>query len=248
MDGWIVLTHEQWMTPGSRAPSQLGFKLYYNESELLAGVHFNSFVAPLSVGAKRKLEGTPSLYSTALVQRDGLWMIDADVGFHFNDDAGIDQVAQASLSSFGPTTVQPALSRQTRADRYDDLFISRGAVGNLGQRAPGILQGTHLVAQEGNIGHMPPTIWQDWRVWLYFFAPGEGDTPTGASQNVTMLNITTHGGSTAFGNPSWTMLPCPSSSSSSSSSSCLFVSYFLFSEGAAPGEAGVCAFVQQLQG
>ena len=244
-DGWIVLAHEQWMTPGSRAPSQLGFKLYYNESELLAGVHFNSFVAPLSVGAKRKLEGTPSLYSTALVQRDGLWMIDADVGFHFNDDAGIDQVAQASLSSFGPTTVQPALSRQTRADRYDDLFISRGAVGNLGQRAPGILQGTHLVAQEGNIGHMPPTIWQDWRVWLYFFAPGEGDTPTGASQNVTMLNITTHGGSTAFGNPSWTMLPCPSSPSSSSL--CLFVSYFLFSEGAAPGEAGVCAFVQQLQ-
>ena len=39
---WILLTHEQWMTPGSRSPSQLGFKIYYNESDLAAGTHFNS--------------------------------------------------------------------------------------------------------------------------------------------------------------------------------------------------------------
>ena len=115
-DGWLVLAHEQWMNPGSQSPSQLGFKLYYNESELLAGSHFNSFVAPLSVGKKRKLEGTPSLYSATLVQRSGLWMVDADVGFHFNDDKGVDQVARASLSSFGPTTVQPSLSGQARAE------------------------------------------------------------------------------------------------------------------------------------
>ena len=242
-DGWIVVTHEQWMRPGSTLPSQLGFKLYYNESELLAGVHFNSYVAPLSVGAYSRLEGTPSLYSTTLVQRDGYWMVDADVGFHYNDKRGVDQVARGALGSFGPTVVAPALTGQVRADAYDDLFISRGAVGNIGQRAPGTLLGTHLCAQEANIGKMPPTVWADWRVWLYFFGPAEGDVPMGTSGNVTMLNVTTHGGSVAFGNPSWTALPCPAGVGGSS---CLFVSYFLFSEGAAPGEAGVCAFVQQL--
>jgi hypothetical protein len=47
---WILLTHEQWMRPGSETPSQLGFKLYYNESQLAAGDPFNSFVAPLTPG------------------------------------------------------------------------------------------------------------------------------------------------------------------------------------------------------
>jgi hypothetical protein len=250
-DGWIVVTHEQWMRPGSTLPSQLGFKLYYNESQLLAGTHFNSYVAPLSVGSASRLEGTPSLYATTLVQRGGLWMVDADVGFHFNDERGIDQVASGTLGSFGPTAVTPALTRQARADAYDDLFASRGAVGNIGQRAPGTLLGAHLCAQEANVGAMPPTVWADWRVWLYFFGAAEGDVPTGASGNVTMLNVTTHGGSTAFGNPSWTVLPCPGASAGGPggpSPSCLFVSYFLFGEGAAPGEAGVCAFVQQLPG
>lgn len=249
-DGWIVVTHEQWMRPGSTLPSQLGFKLYYNESQLLAGTHFNSYVAPLSVGAASRLEGTPSLYATTLVQRGGLWMVDADVGFHFNDARGIDQVASGALSSFGPTAVAPSLTRQARADAYDDLFASRGAVGNIGQRAPGTLLGAHLCAQEANVGAMPPTVWADWRVWLYFFGAAEGDVPTGASGNVTMLNVTTHGGSTAFGNPSWTVLPCPGAYAAGHGGGppCLFVSYFLFGEGAAPGEAGVCAFVQQLPG
>ena len=247
-DGWIMLTHEQWMSPNSQLPSQLGFKLFYNESELLAGKHFNSFTAPLSVGAYSKLEGTPSIYGVNRTMEGGLYMVNADIGFHFNEKSGIDTVAIGRLEKFGPTTVQPSLTGQHRADAYDELFIAKGAIGNIGQRAPGIIQGIHINAQEANIGKMPPTIWADWRIWLYFFGPNEGDVPTGAGgSRVEMLKVTTHKGSTAIGNPSWHLLPCPGMQELVGvGGDCIFVSYFVFGEGAAPGEAGVLAFWKTL--
>ena len=73
-----------------------------------------------------------------------------------------------------------------------------------------------------------------------------------------MLNPVTHLGSSSFGNPSVTILPCPESNADHSSSIvhkenktassiCLFVSYFVFSEGSSPGEAGSCIFYKELQ-
>ena len=156
--GWLLLAHEQWMNPNSQLPSRLGFKLFYNESELLTGQHFNSFVAPLTVGAGSQLEGTPNLYSAKLkTGSQGLLMVDAEVGFHFNDADGVDQVAQGRLENFGPTVVAPAFTDTRRADAYDQLFIGKGAVGNIGQRAPGTLLGHRISLQEANVGHMPPT-------------------------------------------------------------------------------------------
>lgn len=246
-NGWLLLAHEQWMNPGSQVPSRLGFKLFYNERKLVDGEHFNSFIAPLSVGKPTQIEGTPSIYQVTMVERQGYQMLDAAIGFHFNNEDGIDQVAAGTLHSFGPSVVDPSLEGQRRVDDYDDAFIAHGAIGNIGQRDAGTVNGVHLCVQEGNTGKMPPTIWQDWRVWLYLFAPGEGATPLGAPQSsITELDVKTHGGSTAFGNPSFAVLPCPSSLNARSTGSCLFVSYFCFSEGAAPGEAGVAAFVQQL--
>ena len=78
-NGWILLVHEQWMRtspgPSSEAPSRLGFKLYYSLGDLQAGRHFNSFVAPLTLGSRSSLEGTPNIYSATLVQRGGLFMV-----------------------------------------------------------------------------------------------------------------------------------------------------------------------------
>lgn len=249
-NGWIVLVHEQWMRPGSTAPSRLGFKLYYNQSELLAGRAFNSFVAPLTVGARSNLEGTPNIYSAELVFRNGFYMVDAQIGFHYNDDAGVDQVAQGTLRSFGPTVVTPEWSAAS-ATGYDAAFLKAGAIGNIGQRDAGVLGGEALVMQEGNIGHMPPTLWQDWRLWLYVPAIGEGFPPTG-NGTITQLAPITDKGSTAFGNPSFKVIPCPanrtsvptieSGRASQNGSDCVFVSFFAFGEGAAPGEAGVVAF------
>jgi hypothetical protein len=82
-NGWILLAHEQWMRvakgPSSAAPSRLGFKLYYSLADLLSGSHFNSFVAPLTLGARSSLEGTPNIYSAQVVQRGGLFMVDAQL-------------------------------------------------------------------------------------------------------------------------------------------------------------------------
>lgn len=130
-NGWVLVVHEQWMNPGSRGPSQLGFKLYYNTSDLIRGVHFNSFVAPLSVGRHTGLEGTPNVYAASLVLRDGHYVVDAQIGFHYNNEQGVDQVAHGTLTSFGPTRVTPSWTASSSAG-YDHAFISAGAVGNIG--------------------------------------------------------------------------------------------------------------------
>jgi len=99
------------------------------------------------------------------------------------------------------------------------------------------------LTQEANIGHMPPTIWEAWRVWLYFFADSETSFPRASSgSRIVELNVTTPGGSTAFGNPSWQTVKCPEDDGIS----CLVVSYFLFGEGAAPGESGPCIFYKRI--
>ena len=104
--------------------------------------------------------------------------IEADIGFHYNDNEGVDRVAHGKLTDFGPSTRIPTMTGQA-AEEYNLKFEAEGGIGNIGQRASGWipLNGTHLVVQEANIGTMPPTIWEDWRVWLYGFAEDEGDVP-----------------------------------------------------------------------
>ncbi len=249
-NGWILLAHEQWMRtspgPSSAAPSRLGFKLYYTLADLLAGSHFNSFVAPLTLGASSSLEGTPNIYNATLVQRGGLFMVDAEVGFHYNDAKGVDTVGHGSLHSFGPTSKESDIAWTTASSTgYDAAFKKVGCVGNIGQRDAGELGGSLLMMQEGNTGHMPPTIWAEWRLWLYRPAAVEDILgPAGPTGNgtITELKPTTDGGSTAFGNPSFRLVPCPGAPESRQ---CVFVSFFAFGEGAAPGEAGVVAFVNE---
>ena len=170
--------------------------------------------------------------------------MDAEVGFHYNDAHGVDTVGHGSLRSFGPTSHEAEIAWVTSsAMGYDAAFKKAGCIGNIGQRDAGRLGGSLLMMQEGNTGHMPPTIWAEWRLWLYRPAAAEnilGPTgPTGAG-TITELKPTTDGGSTAFGNPAFKLVPCPGAPASQQ---CVFVSFFAFGEGAAPGEAGVVAFV-----
>jgi hypothetical protein len=346
---WILLTHEQWMRPGSETPSQLGFKLYYNESQLAAGDPFNSFVAPLTVGSHHMLEGTPGIYDARIVHvqptptppptpipvyeppadlypnrqqcdSDGLWYactdsncnqartctsntglhgcacpgpvassteatdnsgggsgdsgywaVEADIGFHYRSEIEKDQVASGQLSGFGESNLTPQFTA-SHSSTWNDLFFDRGGIGNVGQREAGLLplyipdstnsavgEVVHLCLQEANIGAEgpgQPTIWEDWRVWLYRFAPDEGPVPTGAAGDAVQLQLQTHLGSIAAGNPSWRVLGCPDGDAAPPSDDepeqqqqqqqCLFVSYFLFGEGAQPGEAGALAYYKHL--
>jgi hypothetical protein len=251
----FLLAHEQWMRPGSQAPSQLGFKLYADEAALSAGRASASFTAPIGLAERSKLEGTPSLYQASWAlghaDSDEPPTVTADVGFHFNDDQGKDQVARARLSGLGLGAGgnATAVLKEYRADAYNNLFIRAGAVGNIGQREGGSLFGVDFVAQEANVGPQPPTQWDDWRVWLYFFGPGErGPVPRPRpGSRVVRLAVQTHKGSTGVGNPSWRLLSCPPSLGPRPGERCLFVSYFIFGEGAKPGEAGVAAFVRRVR-
>jgi hypothetical protein len=66
-----------------------------------------------------------------------------------------------------------------------------------------------------------------WRIYLH-------DRATGTAER---LEVTTHGGSTAFANPTATMLRDPAGRDA------LMVTLFLPMEGAAPGEAGSLLYV-----
>jgi len=236
-NGWILVAHEQWMKPGSQSPSRIGFRLYYNESQLFAGVSFNIFVAPSSLSS---LEGTPSVFDAWVVERSGLQTVDAAIGFHYNNKQGVDENGVSTLSSFGPTVLTPQW-QPSSADAYNRAFTKAGVKGNLGQRdsASTVLGSLEpFSVQEGNIGTMPPTIWADWRVWLYVWSAREvKQRYTDGTGAITPLSPRTDKGSTAFGNPSFAVVKCPAQPQN-----CLFVSYFLFSEGAQPGEAGSCTF------
>jgi hypothetical protein len=99
--------------------------------------------------------------------------------------------------------------------------------------------------QEGNTGHMPPTVWAEWRLWLYSPAPSEdilGQAGPSGAGLITELKPITHGGSTAFGNPSFRVVPCPGSAAALDSVEarrCVFVSFFAFGEGAAQVRAAL---------
>lgn len=59
----------------------------------------NSYTAPITVGVHSQLEGTPSFYGAQAVMRGGFVTLDADVGFHYNDDKGKDQVATGTSTT-----------------------------------------------------------------------------------------------------------------------------------------------------
>jgi len=242
-NGPLLLTHEQWMTPGSAPPCRVGFKLYSNEASLFGGnAEPLSFLAPLSVGASSRLEGTPSLYDVSIAVEASGPVVNAHVGFHFNDQHGVDVVAQGNLTGFGPSASGTPRWTAQQAISYDQLYRSRGARGNIGQRDSGVVGGQRLVLQEANLAPMPPTDWSAWRVWLYVMDPSETIFPAGRGQLI-QLNPKTPKGSTSFCNPSFTVVKCPNQQSRQ----CLVVSYFLLGEGAGPGEAKSLVFYKPLE-
>jgi hypothetical protein len=73
-----------------------------------------------------------------------------------------------------------------------------------------------------------PVNWYDWRVFLYQWGGG-----------ITLLSPQTDGGSYDFGAPKVALVNCPNGIGQ-----CLWGSYMIFAQGAAPGEAGTVEFLQ----
>ncbi|HEY4674709.1 MAG TPA: hypothetical protein VIH48_01500 [Candidatus Bathyarchaeia archaeon] len=115
---------------------------------------------------------------------------------------------------------------------YNNNLTSMGVKGHIGDRDYEQIGGNGYVLQEGNLAEASPsTDWTSSRIFLY----------NSSANNFTRLNITTHKGSTSFGNPTFTYLVSPNDKP------CVVVTYYLFSEGAASDEAGELIFYNEIE-
>jgi hypothetical protein len=181
---------------------------------LAAGRPAREFLAPRTLSACN--EGTPSVRRIGLdTDLDSSWI---ELGFHYHRACRVDRQALGTLTGF----------RAWTAARYPELdaAVERAAAtageqirGNIGDRDHLRYLGRNydLIEAQGRRGDFA-----SWRVYLY-------DRATGTAER---LEVMTHGGSTAFANPTATMLRDPAGRDA------LMVSLFLPMEGAAPSEAG----------
>jgi hypothetical protein len=189
---------------------------------LLAGRPAREFLAPRTLSACN--EGTPSIRRVSLdADLDSSWI---ELGFHYHRDCRVDRQALGTLAGF----------RAWSAARHPELdaAIERAAAavgeqvrGNIGDRDHLRYLGRDydFVEAQGRRGDFA-----SWRVYLHDRAAGTAER----------LEVVTHGGSTAFANPTATMLGDPEGRDA------LMVTLFVPMEGAAPGEAGSLLYLVPL--
>jgi hypothetical protein len=201
-DGGFVAAWEQ------EPSNHLTFRYYSSRTDLLDGVVSRSFDAPHTLSDCA--EGTPNIYSVELSPDIDHSTI--DVGAHYYRDCDRDLQQRGTLTNFESwyTGVQ---------NEFDEAVMQWGVEGSIGDR-DAVLYKEYLFGMiEGQF------VQGDWRTWRPFLV----DYQTG---NAEPLNILTHGGSTAFTNPTMTNLRAPNGENA------LVVTLFVPSEGAAPGESG----------
>ncbi|MEM7233749.1 MAG: hypothetical protein AAF517_16355 [Planctomycetota bacterium] len=221
--GGYLLVHEQWGNPGSRSPSNLRVKFYPGTSELLAGQESRDYLVPLTMSSQfgSNLEGTPNFFD---VSEDGDRI---EIGFHFYDALGgrVDRNARGTLRGFFRGT------RRWNASLWPDLnesLISNEARANIGDRDVGLVSGQEIIAVEGQYLQGD---FGSWRAW--FWDP--------AREQIFPLFPRTRRGSTAIGNMTWGAIRSPSGERA------IYGAFFLFSEGAGPGESGEVVFYHELE-
>eukprot|EP01084_Bolivina_argentea_P292208 502297_1 len=244
----ILLLHEQWMNPNSAAPSRIGFKYFLSENDLLIGTYNYSYNASLTLGCNTKLEGTPSVWYAERNTNDN--GINIYVGFHYNDDiTGLDQNGFGILQNFGMNNDLLSWITYDENVYNKQLFEEYHIIGNIGQRALMIYNDINYIIQEGNIEPRPPTRWSDWRIWIWIdkqlIYQSKNIQSIKLEGDIYLLNIITPGGSYSLANPAISVIDCPNNSGFTNN--CIFVSYFIFGEGAGPGESGSVIFFKQFQ-
>ncbi len=213
--GYLVVTETNRPGQGPR----LNFRHYPTRAKLFAGVYDRTFDAPRTLS--NCAEGTPSLSSVTLAPDIDHSVI--EVGLHYFANCNMDRQARGTLRNFDTWGV-------TQDPVLDAVIVQAAGTavnGNIGDRDEGLFRGGRYQLVEGQ------TVKNDfgsWRTYLYDFA-------TGGAQR---LNILTHGGSQAFANPTFTVLPAPSGRTA------LLTTLFVPSEGSAPGEAGSLLYYVEL--
>jgi hypothetical protein len=207
-DGGFLAAWEK-REPGGR--SHLQFAAYTSLADLLDGQADRTTDVPRTLS--KRSEGTPSFVTEPRSPSGpGASSEAATVGLHYYDSAsGADRNAQGRFGPDGRLTVAPAV----------DLNASLGrlARGNIGDRDELLFRGhpyTVVEAQTatGDVG--------TWRLYLY----------DESIRRAHRLAVRTPAGSRAFGNPAITMLTDPAGRRA------LFVSIYVFAQGARGREAG----------
>jgi hypothetical protein len=198
---------------------QVRLRYWPTMEALLAGRPAREFLAPRTLSACN--DGTPSVRRIGLAtDLDSSWV---ELGFHDHRDCWVDRQARGILTGF----------RTWTAARYPELdaTVGRAAAGvgepvrgNIGDRDHLRYLGRDydLIEAQGRRGDFAT-----WRIYLH-------DRATGTAER---LEVLTHGDSTAFANPTATMLRDPAGRDAR------MVTLFLPMEGAAPGEAGSLLYV-----
>ena len=193
---------------------QLRIRYWPTLDALLAGRPARQFLAARTLSACN--EGTPSILQVGLGA--GVDASRIELGLHYHRDCQVDRQARGTLTGFRAWTAA--------TDPQLDAAVERAAAaagerigGNIGDRDHLRYRGKDydLVEGQGRRGDFA-----SWRVYLY-------DRSAGTAQR---LDIVTHGGSTAFANPTATVLRDPAGRQA------VMVTLFVPMEGAAPGEAG----------
>ena len=189
--------------------SCLALRHYRNLDALLAGAEDRSVAVNRTLSSCN--EGTPNIYAATL-QPDLDHSI-INVGFHYFKGCDVDREAIGTLTNFSSWKAQADANLNT-------LFTNLGTIGgNVGDRDALLYQGgPYSLVEAQNRKNDFGT----WRPYLF----------DRTANSLTRLQIKTHAGSTSFGNPTYTELTLPGGDRG-------FVStQFIFSEGAAQGEAG----------
>ena len=206
---------------------RIRFRHYPTLDRLLGGDHGRQFTAPRT--AALTAEGTPHIES--VTTNRGIGRSRIEVGLHHFADTDGDLFPDADRQGTGTLTNfrqwndgdDPAVNDAFLGLRTLHPGFESAPVGNIGDReAVGSSDGRMALHE----AQYRPGEWGTWRLFLRHVA----------SQVVSPVDVQTHGGSTAFGNPSLTRLRLPDGTHA------LFASMFVFSEGAAAGEAGSLIF------
>jgi hypothetical protein len=189
--------------------SCLAFQHYPNMDALLAGAEDRSVAVNRTLSPCN--EGTPNIYAATLHPDLNHSII--NVGFHYFKGCDVDRQAIGTLTNFSSWKAQADSNLNTR-------FTNLGTIGgNVGDRDALHYPGRPYSLVEGQD---TKNDFGTWRPYLF----------ERTANSLTRLELHTHGGSTSFGNPTYTELRLPGGNRG-------FVStQFIFSEGAAHGEAG----------
>jgi len=148
-------------------------------------------------------EGTPNIYYASISE--------VDLGFHYYMNCDVDREAHGVLTDFNTWNCEVE-------DTLNNSILYWGVEGNIGDRDDFEFDNYNFLLIEGQY---TKNDFSSWRSFIF-------DCQTG---NAEQLDIVTHNGSTAFANPTATIMEI-------NGRKALVNTFFIFSEGAAPGEAG----------